>query len=232
MRVTMLKKMLLFCSLAFVMVSCDDDDTDYYYIEPSDSAFGVIANASPSSGDLYFHSDENQINGTAINYGDAAGFFKFYTGNRLFSVLNTAGDTLAKTQVSLNEYDIFSAFAVNTFENIELMIFKEPNEYPTAGRALVRFINLSPDAPAVKISASSEGELVQGIGFKEASDFVSLNYGTYDITYTDSETGETLFTDTAVELYSGRIYTVYTKGFVNPPAESNDTFSTEKYWHY
>ncbi|MCO6174044.1 DUF4397 domain-containing protein [Flavobacterium sp. NRK F10] len=226
-----LKSMTLFF-LGLTLVSCDNnDDVYYYYIENPDVAHGILVNASPNSGDLYFHADENQINSGAINYGTAVGYFNFSLGERLFSLLNTSGDTLASTEFVVEDHQVFGLFAVNTFNQIELFVDVEENVNPNSSHAAVRFINLSPDSQPITVSVSS-GNVVTELGFKEVSGFIEFEDGEYDFTFSDTATGITLFSDTSMNLYGNRIYTVYTKGFVSPPSGSNDTFSTEYYWHY
>lgn len=222
--------MLLGVAVALLASSCINDDDSYYDPYPN-VAYGVIVNVSPNSGDLFFFADQNQINNNALNYGDAAGYYNFYTGNRALSLKNSLGETLSTDNITLNNGDFFSAFAVNTFENVELVTYRDSLEYPASGTANVRFINLAPDAASVDISTTT-ATLATGVDFKEATDFMSIAAGTYDITFKNSTTNETLHTATAVDFANGGIYTVYTKGFVSPAAGSNDTFSVKKIRNY
>jgi len=231
MKLNFFTRMMLGVAAAFTLFSCDiDDDSDYYAPAPT-VAFGIIANTSPSSGDLYFYADANQINNDALTYGDARGYFRFNTGQRVLSLKEADGTLLDSVSLNLKAGDVFSAFAVNTFNNIELVTYTDSLAQPTAGHALVRFINLSPDAGSVDISGTTQ-TFATGVDFKEATKYISVQSGSYDITFKDTESGTTIYTTTAEEFISGRIYTVYTKGFVTPPTGSNDTFSTKKLLNY
>lgn len=232
MKLKFITKALLCLGFSLAMSSCDIGDDDNYYYPPQNQnvAYGIIANASPSSGDLYFFADENSVNNNPLNYGAAAGYYNFYLGERVLSIQNNAGDTLATTEITLEQGDYFSAFAVNTFDSIELVTYRDSLEYPASGTALVRFINLSPDADSIDITGISQS-FATGLEFKAATEFISVQSGTYDFTFTASETDEELFDDT-LQFYAGRIYTVYTKGFVTPPTGSNETFSTEVMLNY
>ncbi|MEZ4786859.1 MAG: hypothetical protein R2790_02995 [Flavobacterium haoranii] len=114
-------KRMYFLILSLVLFSCSDDDVNYCYCESYDEAYGILANVSPSGGDLYFHADENQINSNPINYGNTFGFYNFYTGIRLFSLINNVGDTLAAQEVLLEDNQVFGVFAVNTFYQIRAL---------------------------------------------------------------------------------------------------------------
>jgi Domain of unknown function (DUF4397) len=223
-------RMLLGIAAALLVTSCIDDDNTYYNPYPN-VAYGVIVNTSPNSGDLFFFADQNQINNAPLNYGDAAGYYNFYTGSRVLSLKDNAGETLSTANITLNNGDFFSAFAVNTFSNVELVTYRDSLEYPASGTANVRFINLAPDAPSVDVTGTT-ATFATGVDFKEATDFSSVAAGTYDLTFKDSETGETIYTATGLDFANGGIYTVYTKGFVTPATGSNDTFSVKKIRNY
>lgn len=231
MKLKLFTKLALSLGAVALMSSCSlDDDMDY--VQPIDNvAQGIIANASPNSGNLYFFADENQVNNTALTYTDAQGYYRFRLGDRVLSLKDQAGAVLDTVHVNLEAGEFFSAFAVNTFNNIELVTYKDSLEYPAANHALVRFINLSPDAASVNVTGLSQ-TFATGLEFKETSEFISVQSGTYDLNYSATATGAPLHTDTAVEFFAGRIYTIYTKGFVTPPTGSNDTFSTERLRNY
>ncbi|MFL9845377.1 DUF4397 domain-containing protein [Flavobacterium rhizosphaerae] len=226
-----LTRLALGLTVLFTATSCiTDDDLDYTGPDPYENvAFGAIVNASPSSGDIFFFADENQVYNGALRYGQSAGYYNFFTGDRNLSIINAVGDTLATNDITLEAGDYFSAFAVNTFDNIELVTYRDSLQYPANGKAMVRFINLSPDAPALNIATQDNTvNFATGLTFKAATSFMPVMAGTYTVTFSDSTTDEEIYTESAVEILEGRNYTIYTKGFVTPPANSNDTFSTDK----
>lgn len=234
MKLKFITKLALSLGAVALMSSCSIDDDTNNYVQPiPQAAFGLITNASPSSGNLYFFADDNQVNSTALTYTDAQGYFNFRLGERVLSLKDQAGAVLDTVHVNLEAGQYFSAFAVNTFEDIEMVTYKDSLEYPEANQALVRFINLSPDAPSINV-ASATATLATGLDFKESSAFIPVQAGTYNLTYsaTATGTGTALHTDTGVQFAAGRIYTIYTKGFVTPPTGSNDTFSTERLRNY
>lgn len=229
MKLNFISKMMLGIAAALTVSSCNIDD-DNYYTPDTNVAYGIIGNASPSSGDLYFYADANRINANASVYGSAEGYFRFYTGKRTLALKDATGALLDSTTVNLKAGDVFSAFAVNTYNNVELVTYSDTLQQPETGHALVRFINLSPDAGPIAISGINQ-TFATGVDFKAATNYISIQSGTYDITYKNSA-GTTLYTGKAEDFYSGSIYTIYTKGFATPPTGSNDTFSTKKLRNY
>jgi hypothetical protein len=221
-------KLALSLGAVALMSSCSLDDDNSNYTQPLENvAYGIITNASPNSGSLFFSADENRVNNTALNYTDAEGYYRFRLGDRVLSLKDQAGTVLDTAHVTLAAGDYFSAFAVNTFNNIELVTYKDSLEYPEQNRALVRFINLSPDSGAINVTGLTQ-TFATDLSFKEATEFISVPTGSYELRYADTQSGAALHTDTGVEFIAGRIYTIYTKGYVAPPTGSNDIFSTER----
>lgn len=223
-------KKLFFPKLTMIIIvlmtifSCSDDE-DTHFIEVENS-YGLIANVSPNSGDLYFFADGNKINSSALNYPNVQGYYRFYEGSRKFSVQDSKGNVLATSEREVKDGDIFSLFAVNTFDQLELISFEDHLVAPGFYNAGIRLINLSPDAPSINLYLN--GNLItSNIPFKIASPFTNVEDNVYDVEIQDSQTGAILYKQSSVTFYPNRIYTLYTKGFVNLPSGSNDQFSLE-----
>lgn len=231
MKTTFFKIMLLCFGMAFTLSSCSLDDGDNNTVNVPNVAYGLIANASPASGDLSFYADLNKINTTPLNYTNVAGYYPFNLGERVLSVKNSRGETLTTKTVTLTGGESFSAFAVNTFNNIELVTYKDSLVYPAANHARVRFINLSPDTPSVDIKGPTQN-FATNLTFKQSTEFMEVQSGSYDINFLEAGTTTSLHQSTAVQFTAGRIYTIYTKGFRAPATGSNDTFSAEQMRNY
>ncbi|KGO87233.1 hypothetical protein Q765_06075 [Flavobacterium rivuli WB 3.3-2 = DSM 21788] len=227
MKTTFLKKLLLCVVTIGALSSCSlDSENDYVSYPQPEAAYGIIANASPASGDLFFFADANKINDNALTFATAAGYYNFTLGNRILAVKNASGTTLATKAVTLTRGQSFTAFAVNTFNNIEIVTYRDSLTSATASKAYVRFINLSPDAAPINITGTTQ-TFATGLAFKQATPFIEVSGGNYDFTYKATATQDTLAQDRSVALRAGKIYTIYTKGFTTPPTGSNDTFSTK-----
>jgi len=232
MKTTFFKRLLLCVGMVGILSSCslDDDSNNYVNYPEPEVAYGIIANASPASGDLFFFADTNRVNDTPLAFTNALGYYNFALGNRVLSVKNSAGNTLATQNITLERGDAFSAFAVNTFDDLEIVVYRDSIASANAGKAYVRFINLSPDADPISVSGTTQ-TFAASLAFKQATPFTEVTPGSYDFTYKDIATQDTLAQDSAVAFRAGRIYTIYTKGFTTPPTGSNDTFSTKVIQH-
>ena len=229
MKSSLIWKMFFGIAAAFAISSCSlDDGGEYYYQDVA--AHGIIGNASPNSGDLYFFADDNLVNTNGLNFGSALGYYNFYAGERTLNVKNSLGNVLASKDLTLDVGDFFTAFAVNTSENLELVVYEDSLMIPVSGKAAVRFINLSPDAESIDVFDETTA-VASDLSFKEASSFTELPAGIYDFSFRTSGDDASLYTKN-IQLNPGRIYTIYTKGFITPSTGSNDAFSAEAMYNY
>lgn len=86
----------------------------------------------------------------------------------------------------------------------------------TSGQAKVRFVHTAPDAPAVDI-ATSGGPVVPGfrnIAFRESSNYVGLDAGTYDLDVRVNGTRTVALSLEAITLAPGTNYTVFAVGLL------------------
>ena len=91
-----------------------------------------------------------------------------------------------------------------------------------AGKAHVRFVHLSPDAPAVDVALDGGAVVFGDYTFKEASAFTPLDAGTYDLEVRLAG-GSTVALDLdPITLEAGKIYTVWARGSAaTPPVGGN-----------
>jgi hypothetical protein len=86
----------------------------------------------------------------------------------------------------------------------------------------VRFAHLSPNAPAVDITLPDGTKLFSNIGFRQHSNYISANPGTYTLLVKPAGSDKIVLTVPGVRLAPGTIYTVYAVGLLNeePPLDT------------
>jgi uncharacterized protein DUF4397 len=108
----------------------------------------------------------------------------------------------------------YTIVALNTLANIEPLVLVDNNSLPAAGKAHVRFIHASPDAPAVDIAVADGGPVLFGnIPFKGVGDYLPVDAGTYDLEARLAGTDTVALSLPGIALQEGTVYTVYAVGF-------------------
>ena len=107
----------------------------------------------------------------------------------------------------------YTIVALNTLANIEPLVLVDNNSLPAAGKAHVRFVHASPDAPAVDIAVTGGPVLFGGVAFKGVGDYLPVDAGTYNLEARVSGTDTVALSLPGIILEEGTVYTVYAMGF-------------------
>jgi hypothetical protein len=107
----------------------------------------------------------------------------------------------------------YTIVAVGQLENIEPLVLADNNALPEAGKAHVRFVHASPNAPEVDIAVADGGPvLFANIEFKEAGDYLPVDAGTYDLEARLAGTNDVALSVPGVALEDGKVYTIFAMG--------------------
>ena len=209
------KYLSLFLMLIFgitVFTGCSDDE-EVTAPTPSTSKV-LVTHASPDAPGVDILVD-NTIAATNLTYPNNTGYAGLNSGTRNVKVNVTGTSTTAlEANLNLAANKNYSIFAVNSVSAIEAIVLEDDLTAPASGKAHVRFIHLSPDAPAVDITLT-DGTVVFGdYIFKEASAFTPLNAATYNLQVRLAGTSTVVLDLPNIALTAGKIYTVFAKGFV------------------
>ncbi len=221
-------KLLLVAVLpTMVLASCDDDDDDLDIVE--DEANVMVVHASPDAPAVDLYLDNTLVNATPLNYPGNTGYLDVEAGTRNIKVTAAGagvGSPVINADVPFEEDKDYTVFAVNTLGNIEPLVLEDNLTDPAAGKAHVRVVHLSPDAPNVDVVVQGGPELFSDLEFKEATAFTPVDAGTYTLEVQPVGTDLAAVTAT-LTLEAGKIYTVFAKGFLTPPAGNNNNLGVE-----
>ncbi len=193
----------------FTLSSCEDDEKITY-------ANVLVTHASPDAPGVDLLIDDVKVNTQPLTYPNNTGYLDAETGTRNIKV-NVAGTstTVINGDLDLEVDKYYSVFAVDQVSEITALVLVDDLTMPAAGKAHVRFIHLSPDAPAVDVAVASSGAVVfSDIAFKESTVFTPLDAGTYNLDVRVAGTSTVALVLPPVTLQAGKIYTVFAKGFL------------------
>jgi hypothetical protein len=135
------------------------------------------------------------------------------TGTYNVKVVPTGATTpvVIEADLSLEAQD-YTVVAVGMLENIEPLVLVDNNAAPAAGKAHVRFVHASPDAPAVDIAVKDGPVLFSNVAFKEVGDYLPVDAGTYDLEVRLAGTDTVALDVPGLALADGTVYTVFAMG--------------------
>lgn len=210
-----------------VLVGCDDDDDDLDLLE--EEANVMVVHASPDAPAVDLYVDNEEVSATALNYPNNTGYLELEEGTRNIKVTAAGaglGSPVINADVDLEADENYTIFASGTLGSIEPLVLQDDLTEPAAGRAHVRFVHLSPDAPNVDVVVQNGPTLFSDIEFQEATGFMPVDAGTYTLEVQPVNSDDAAVT-TTLTLQAGTIYTVFAKGFLTLPAGNNNALGAE-----
>ena len=106
----------------------------------------------------------------------------------------------------------YTVVAVGLLENIEPLVLVDNNSAPAAGKAHVRFVHASPDAPAVDVAVKDGPVLFSNISFKQVGDYLPVDAAAYDLQVRLAGTETAVLDVPGLALADGTVYTVFAMG--------------------
>jgi LPXTG-motif cell wall-anchored protein len=106
----------------------------------------------------------------------------------------------------------YTVVAVGKLASIEPLVLIDNNATPEAGKAHVRFVHASPDAPAVDIAVKGGPVLFSNVAFKGTGDYLPVAAGTYDLEVRLAGTTTVALEVPGVKLDDQVVYTIFAMG--------------------
>jgi len=200
----------LVATLGFT-TGCSDDDENT--VAPTATGRIMAVHASPDAPAVNLLVD-NTVVGTGLTYPNNTAYLTVNAGTRNIKVNPTANPTVSVLNADVNVAagTSYTVWAVNFLSSIEAIVTTDDLTAPATGKAHVRFVHLSPNAPAVDVAVDGGAVVFADYTFKEASAFTPLDAGVYDLEVRLAGQATVALDLDPITLEAGKIYTVFAKG--------------------
>lgn len=192
--------------------SCMKNDDDYTPVYIS----GVsLVHASPTTEKLDVFISNTRASVDNFTFGTKMDYLNAYSGDRQFTVTKRGEvEKLTSKALKLEPQLGYTVFVVDELERIELLSLQDDLAKPEAGKAKIRFVNLSPDGGALTLAVNgATTDLAASKAFKEFSVFENITPGeTVTFNVKNSTSGSIDATVVDVKIEAGKVYTLYAKG--------------------
>jgi hypothetical protein len=194
-----------------------DNDPGNVFVDMTLATTNVlVTHASPDAPGVDLLVDGIVVNSQALEFPDNTGYLMVNSGTRNFKVNATGTSfTVIDETMTIGADMDYSVFAIDELSNIRALVLQDDLSTPASGKSHVRFLHLSPDAPAVDITLTDGTVIFGDIAFGEHVDFTPLDAGMYDLEVRVAGTNTVALELPGISLENGKIYTVFAKGFLN-----------------
>jgi hypothetical protein len=204
---------------AMFFIGCKDLDPVNPAATPTARIMTVFTSPSPTSPDTVDVLIDNIVYGTGLRYPTnlAITYTPVPAGTHELRIRGArSASTLAIATFQVIAGTSASLFIVDSLSRASLLTTVDSLATPVAGKAKIRFAHLSPNAPTYDLAIAGRG-VISGLdnrAFKQVSNFALVDTGrglTLQLLQAGTSARDTV--RTAFQLASGRIYTVFARGF-------------------
>ncbi|QIL40926.1 DUF4397 domain-containing protein [Pedobacter sp. HDW13] len=200
--------LLLFTIPILALSACKKNDPD---VVVKGEAKIKVVNASLTEIHQEVYLDDAKLTATALAFGETSEYVKIPSGNRNVAYV---GLNNANTNASFNFTPsiTYTTFLVtNKNAEREIVNYEDNLSNTEMDKAKVKLINLSPNfATGINVSVQAGLQFVNGLAFKEASNYFTLDGG-LNLRYSVVGSGNIKTIDNS-NFVGGKIYTIWFSG--------------------
>lgn len=126
----------------------------------------------------------------------------------------TIEDAVIDTEVYIPPNSVFNVAAIGKLPNISLYPIPEPSIAQESGNACIRFVHLSPDAPAVDIQLEDGTLVFDDVSYKGISNYICIPADTYTFNVVPTGSNDVVLIVPDLMLSGDMYYTIYALGLI------------------
>jgi hypothetical protein len=152
-----------------------------------------------------------------LAFNEATDYVTLAPGEYQIQVTATGGaaaDAVIDATVTLEAGTDYTVAAVGQLASIEPLVLIDDNSAPAAGKAHVRVVHTSPDAPAVDVAVAGGPILISNLAFKSAADYLPVDAGVYDLVVRPTGSDTSVLDISGFMADAGSVFTVFAVGLV------------------
>ncbi|MDQ7948261.1 MAG: DUF4397 domain-containing protein [Pedobacter sp.] len=189
-------------------------------VEKDNNVYGAIAivNAAPTVATYDFYLNGSKTNSVPIPAGGAMPYSQKVTGNYdlKFTISGRTESLFAKNiTIAPNAYQTY--YLVGRPATLDGFMIIDDRSQVSTTQAFVRFVNASPDAPALDLYQGTIA-FATNKAFKAYGGYVAINAGSYTFDIKETANGSVKATTENYAFLAGGYYTIMAKGLIAPAA--------------
>ena len=154
---------------------------------------------------------------TNVPFFTASDYLPLPAGEHRFQVTPTgqaADKAVIDAKATVEAGKAYTVAATGKVAEIKPTILADNLSAPAAGKAHVRVVHASPDAPAVDIKVKGGAALIANLAFPKDSGYLPVDAGSYDLTVNVAGTDTVALDLPGVKLEASKIYDIFAVGLL------------------
>lgn len=134
-------------------------------------------------------------------------------------VTGSKNSPVLTNMLNVNGDSELTVAAAGTLDTIEFLAISDANKQMERNKAMVRFLHLSPNAPAVDITLPDGTIIFSNVSFKHITNYLAVSPMDYTLQVRVAGTNTVVLTVPNINLDADEYYTVYAIGLVGETPE-------------
>ena len=175
-----------------------------------------VVHASPDAPAVDVYVDGAKVL-TNVPFFTASDYLDVPAGEHRFQVTPTgqpAESAVIDAKATVEAGKAYTVAATGKVADIKPTILADNLAAPAAGKAHVRVVHASPDAPAVDIKVKNGPTLISNLAFPKDSGYSPVDAGSYDLTVNVTGTDTVALDLPGTQLEAGKIYDIFAVGLL------------------
>jgi len=183
-----------------------------------------VYNTSPTATTYDVYLNGSKLNSAALPLGGGVKYTQLAQGTyeAKFTVASETAAVYTKSGISVGNNAFSTLYLTGTTGNFDGLLLADNFGTPNTEKAYVRFINLSPDAPALDLNVKDGAAVTTNKAYKAASEFIAVDPGAKVFELKETVGGNVKNTLESTTLVKATFYTVIARGKVTPGANERN----------
>jgi major membrane immunogen (membrane-anchored lipoprotein) len=192
-----------------------------------------VYNASPTFSTYDIYLNGSRLNSAALPFGGGVKYTQLAQGtyDAKFTVAGETTSIYTKTGISIGNSAFTTLYLTGTTGNFDGVLVPDDFGSPAADKAYVRFINLSPDAPALDLKIKDGAVVTTNKAYKAYGGFTAVDPGAKIFEIKETVSGNVKSTLESATLGKATFYTIISRGKLTPAGPLERSFGGQVIVH-
>ncbi len=204
---------LMIVLLAVFASSCKKDA-----VEQRGTSFVRVVNASPTAATYNVYLDDVKVNMSgALPFGGTINYKLYYEGPHTLKLTTASNpNALLTKNISIGSATNYTCYLVDKDARLDWILVEDKGDVFSSTQAMIKFVNLSPDANSLGLRIKDGAEISNGIPYKSDIPYQKFDVKTITLELIDRNSGSVLATLKDLKLVEATFYTIVARGMIQP----------------
>lgn len=195
--------------------SSNSRKTRVHYMQNTNMGYVRVLHAVPDAPNVDIYAND-EILAEDLAFGEYSDYIEVQAGDYEISlyVAGTMDTPVLANMLFMEENEATTVAVTGNLDGIEFLAIPDSYMLMDSNNAMVRFVHLSPDAPAVDITLPDGTTLLRNVSFQQVTPYITISPDDYTLQARVAGTQNVALTVPDVRAEAGYNYSVFAIGYV------------------